>query len=239
MQTNEVQRCFALLPGFLTIARETGRPLDLVELGPSAGLNLLWDGYGYEYENGAWGPEEARLALRGEERTAVPGDLLETRVDVRRRRGLDLDPVDVTTEHGERILHAFLWPGRPERADRLTRAIETLRENPPELVQGDYVERLGQVLAERDPETLTVVFETASRGYLAAEQQVRVRAAIDAAADAGSLAWLATQTASEAEAAGADPDSSYFLELAIWPAHERRVVAACDFHGNWLDWRGL
>lgn len=239
VQTNEVQRCFALLPGFLTIARATGKKLDLLELGPSAGLNLLWDRYRYTYAAGTWGPADARLSLGGEERAPVPADLLTTSVEVRRRRGLDLDPVDVTTEHGERLLRAFLWPGRREREERLGRAIETLRESPPELVRADYVERLALALEERDPGSLTVVFETASRGYLSPEQQARVRAALDAAAAAGPLGWLATQTAHEARADGGDPDSSYFLELAVWPELDRTVVAACDFHGNWLEWRGV
>ena len=36
VQTNEVQRCFALLPAFLVLAAESGaEALDLVELGPS------------------------------------------------------------------------------------------------------------------------------------------------------------------------------------------------------------
>ena len=239
VQTNEVQRCFALLPGFLTIARVTGRPLDLLELGPSAGLNLLWGRYRYEYAAGAWGPADARLTLRGEERAPVPADLLRTRVEVRRRLGLDLDPVDVTTEHGERILRAFLWPGRPEREERLGAAIETLRADPPELVRGDYVERLPEVLAERDQSALTVVFETASRGYLTSGQQAAVRATLDEAGAAGPLAWLATQTHAEAIASGGAPESAYSLELAIWPGVERTVVASCDFHGNWLDWHGL
>jgi hypothetical protein len=239
VQTNEVQRCFALLPGFLTIARAAGRPLDLLELGPSAGLNLLWDRYGYAYAAGTWGAPGALLRLDGEERSPVPAELLATSVEVRRRRGLDLDPVDVTTEHGERLLRAFLWPGRREREERLGRAIETLRASPPELVQGDYVERLGAALEQRDPGSLTVVFETASRGYLSSEQQARVRAVLDEAAATGPLGWLATQTAAEARAAGGDPDSSYFLELAVWPEVNRTVVAACDFHGNWLEWRGL
>jgi hypothetical protein len=239
VQTNEAQRCFALLPGFLTIARRAGRPLDLLELGPSAGLNLLWDRYRYDYAAGTWGPADARLVLRGDERGTVPAELLATAVVVESRRGLDLDPVDVTTAHGERILRAFLWPGRPEREERLTRAIETLREAPPLLDRVDYVEELAEVLAGRDRDRLTVVFETASRGYLSSEQQGRVRAALDEAADAGPLAWLATQTFAEATAAGGDPDSAYFLELAIWPEVDRTVVASCDFHGNWLDWRGL
>src|SRR5262249_22651944 len=40
-QTNEVARSGILLPGFLTIARATERSLALLELGASAGLNLL------------------------------------------------------------------------------------------------------------------------------------------------------------------------------------------------------
>ena len=53
VQTNEVQRCWALLPIFLTVARTVARPLALVELGASAGLNLLWDRYAYSYAAGA------------------------------------------------------------------------------------------------------------------------------------------------------------------------------------------
>jgi hypothetical protein len=74
VQTNEVQRCWALLPCFLEAARRSGADtLDLIELGPSAGLNLVWDRDAYGYEEGAWGPAGAPLELRGEERRAVPG----------------------------------------------------------------------------------------------------------------------------------------------------------------------
>src|SRR5438034_5449361 len=45
VQTNEVGRSAALLGGFLLVARETGLPLRLLELGASAGLNLRWDHY--------------------------------------------------------------------------------------------------------------------------------------------------------------------------------------------------
>ena len=53
MQTNEVQRSWALLPAFLSLA--DGRPFDLLELGPIAGLNLLWDRYSYRYLTGVVG----------------------------------------------------------------------------------------------------------------------------------------------------------------------------------------
>jgi len=48
------------------IAHERGaETLDLVELGPSAGLNLLWDRYRYVYRAGTWG--SSALTLQGVE----------------------------------------------------------------------------------------------------------------------------------------------------------------------------
>ena len=59
-------------PAFLSLA--DGRPFDLLELGPSAGLNLLWDRYRYRYSTGAWG--SGALELAGDDRTPPPAELL-------------------------------------------------------------------------------------------------------------------------------------------------------------------
>jgi hypothetical protein len=233
VQTNEVQRCFALLPAFLTLAREAGAAtLDLVELGPSAGLNLLWDRYAYTYRAGRWG--SSPLELRGVEYEPVPREVLAGRPGVRRRLGIDLNPVDVTTEHGARLLHAFLWPGRVERAQRLRAAIAILRSEPPTLARGDYVELLPTVLAERDEDALTVVFQTASTGYIGAERRAELRSLLEQGGAAGPLGWISTRAVEELEE---DRHDSYELEIALWPGGERRLLLRCDFHGNWLRWR--
>jgi hypothetical protein len=53
VQTNEVGRCACLLPAFtLAAGMAGGRPLALVEVGASAGLNLLFDRYAYDYGDG-------------------------------------------------------------------------------------------------------------------------------------------------------------------------------------------
>ncbi len=44
-QHNEPSRAAALATGFLLVARETGLPLRLLEVGTSAGLLLRWDHY--------------------------------------------------------------------------------------------------------------------------------------------------------------------------------------------------
>ena len=68
---------------------------------------------------------------------------------VARRRGVDLNPVDATTEHGARLLQAFVWADQTDRLERLRRAIEVLRADPPELIRGDYVDSLPALLADR------------------------------------------------------------------------------------------
>jgi hypothetical protein len=230
IQTNEPQRCWALLPLFLTVARAARKPLDLLELGTSAGLNLLWDRYRYEYEAGSWGRPDSPLVLRGEERTPFPAELLEVDVDIRRRRGIDLAPVDATTEGGLRLLCSFTV--REERRERVRRAADVLRIDPPELVRGDYLELLPALLEERGDDAITVVFQTISTIYLPVAERELVREAIDHAAMKGPLAWISTPTPEEHELEG----RQYPLELAMWPGGERRLVAEMANGGEWLDW---
>jgi hypothetical protein len=236
VQTNETQRCVSLLPAFLTVARETGLPLDLIELGPSAGLNLVFDRYRYRYAEGIYGDPRARLSFDATERGRVPADLFATPLEVVRRRGIDLSPLDVTADDDVLLLHSFLWPGLAERTARLDAAIATFREAPhrPELIRGDYVDLLPALLADRDPGVLTVVFQTASTGYLTRERYALLRRTLEAAgADGGPpLAWISSRRSDERETAA---DDRYELELRLWPG-ETRLVAFVDFHGNWLDW---
>jgi hypothetical protein len=95
VQTNEVGRCAALLPGFLTVAERSGLPLRMLEVGTSAGLNLGWSEYRYEAEGFAWGPADSPLQivfeLSGGEIPAVPATVAE-------RAGCDAAPVDPTTQ---------------------------------------------------------------------------------------------------------------------------------------------
>jgi hypothetical protein len=229
VQTNEVRRSWGLLPAFLLVAREAGPLLDLVELGPSAGLNLVWDRYRYRYGHARWGPENAPLELHGELRRPFPPELLEVPVEVRRRRGIDLNPIDVTTVEGARLLECFVWADQTERIQRLRQAMEAVRADPPELIEGDYVDVLPGVLAERDPEALTVVFQTASLGYVPEERLEQLFQSIQQAGRDGPLAFL--NTSFDLELTGAFP-----LELTVWPEGEMRRVSHMDFHGAWLEW---
>ena len=235
VQTNETQRSIALVPAFLTVARESRLPLHLVELGPSAGLNLVFDRYRYRYAQGTFGDPSARLAFVADERGEVPAQLLRTPLEVGSRRGIDLNPIDVTKAADIVLLQSFLWPGLDERVDRLEAAIDTFVTTPgrPELVRGDYVDLLPGLLAKRPPDALTVVFQTASTGYLAEARYDELRDSLElAGADGRPLAWISSRRREERETEVGD---AWELELRIWPAPPR-LVALVDFHGNWVDW---
>jgi hypothetical protein len=232
VQTNEVGRCFALLPAFLELARRSGKRLDLVELGPSAGLNLCFGRYAYRYRNGVWGDGSSEVVLEAEERTPVPASLLATPLSVGARRGIDLNPVDVTTDEGVRVLMAFVWADQWIRLERLKRAVDIARADPPELVRGDYVELLPRLLEERDPDGLTVVFQTASTQYLPRPRYDEVRRIIQRAARDAPLGWISTQRHDEE----IGRFQGYALEVALWPTDDARVVARMGYHGEWLDY---
>jgi hypothetical protein len=224
VQTNEVQRSWALLPAFLSVA--DGRPLDLLELGSSGGLNLVWDRYRYVYRHGEWG--SGTLVLHGDDRSPPPAALLERDVAVARHRGIDLSPVDVTSKEGARLLRSFVWADQTTRLDRLDRAIDLVRRDPPPLMEGDYVEALPSLLRNRRPGAQLVVFQTASTMYLDRARSDRVRAAFVGAAAEEPIVFIT---------AGRAPDDDGFsLEVHRYPDESTERLAVFDFHGEWLDW---
>jgi hypothetical protein len=232
VQTNEVQRCYGLLPAFLLVAGETGRTLDLIELGPSAGFNLLWDRYAYRYDAERWGEADAPIELNGELRAPLPSELFAIKPVVRRRLGIDLNPIDVNSEHGARLLKSFIWPDQVERQERLERAIEVVRADPPQILRGDYLELLEPLLRERSDDALTIVYQTASLSHLSSDGRLRVEEILTRAGERGALAFISGEHPPN------DPADYWQLRFRLWPGGEPQILARLDYHGRWLEWIG-
>ena len=224
VQTNEVQRSWALVPAFLSLL--DGRPLELLELGPSGGLNLVWDRYRCLYSTGTYG--SGSLELRGDDRVPPPRELFGRDVSVVRRRGVDLSPVDVTSDEGSLLLQSFVWADQTARLARLREAIDVVRSDPPELIRGDYVRDLPRLLADRVPGAQLVVYETASTQYLDRDQRNALHEAMHDAGRTEPFTFLTTRSHSG--------EDHYTLEAVDWPSGERRAVEHFDFHGAWLRW---
>jgi hypothetical protein len=225
VQTNEVQRMWVLLPLFLHATRGA-EEVDVVEVGASGGLNLVFDRYRYVYERGEWGPRGSPLVLTGTERTPLPASLLAQRPSVRSRIGIDLAPVDVTAEDGARLLESFVWADQTERSARLRAAIDLVRDDPPTIVRGDVTEALPGLLAALPDGGVTVVFQSSVFEYIDEAGRARVRDALDSSGR--DLVFIS---------AGQPRDEIRSWGMRIYrPGREREFVGHADYHGTWLDY---
>ncbi|WP_227353987.1 DUF2332 domain-containing protein [Haladaptatus salinisoli] len=226
-QTNAVRRCTALFPAFSRVSREVGgEPLALVELGPSAGLNLSWNRYAYDYgDAGRYGTAE--FALDSEIRGGSP-PLPDEFPPVVSRVGVDLNPLDVRDEADVLWLRALVWPEHRDRHRLLAGAVEVARRHPPDLRRGDAVESLPAVLREIPDDVPVCVFDTQMRYQLPESAQERLSAHIEAAAERRTLHWLSGhETAAEWDNA---------LTLRWFDGEAYRRLAAYEQHGKWLRW---
>lgn len=144
-QTNEVGRSAGLMTGLLHIAARYGPRVELLEIGSSAGLNLMIGHYGFDLGGTRVGPADAALMLtpdwRGPPPPAVP-------IAVGRVRGVDIAPVDLSDERQARRLQAYVWVEATDRQERLARAIDLVRAHGVDLVQGDAADWVEARLAE-------------------------------------------------------------------------------------------
>jgi hypothetical protein len=162
VQTNEVQRCTALLPAFGTVAKRTGdHPLALVEIGSSAGLHMLWDRYGYDYaDSGYAGNKASPVQLLCIPQGNIHPPLPDTLPTISYRIGIDLAPVDIQDDMAIRWLRALIWPEHTDRARLLEQAVQLARLDPPSIVAGDAVDLLPQILPTIPSDAVLCVYHS-------------------------------------------------------------------------------
>ena len=231
VQTNEVGRSAALLGGFLTVARDSGLPLRILEIGSSAGLNLRWDHYRYESGSWAWGDPASALRFPAIFAGGAP-EPAETAVV--ERAGCDASPVDPTTEDGRLTLMSYTWPDQIRRLEQLRAALAIAAEAPARVDRADAQEWLARELEHGPPGMATVVFHSIVSQYLGEEGRARLRKVIEDAASRASaeapLSWLRLEPT--------EPSGSgrFLVHLTTWPGGEERLLAEAHPHGPPVRW---
>jgi hypothetical protein len=227
--TNEVGRSAVLHPGFRMIPGEG--PLHLIEFGPSAGLNLIWDRYGVRYaKDGAaacavnpGAPLVIDCELRGE-RVPPCGPTPE----VASRVGLELNPVDLANPDDRDWLRALMWPDQVPRLRRLERAIELFDRERPPIVAGDAVELLSDALAAVPPDATVCVYHTIAVYQFGTANREALHDILTVAGLRRPVWRLSF------EFDGKDN------ELSLIHYHdgtrEKRVLASAHPHGTWIEW---
>lgn len=230
-QTNEVGRLATLYPAFASLGT---RPLALLEVGASAGLCLYPDRYLIRWTFPDGGTQETdpvgpllECATTGE----VPEWAL---APVVWRAGVDLAPVDVTDDEAVRWLETMVWPEQEERRERLRRAVEIARADPPYLVLGDLLEKLPALVEQAPPDATLVVFHSAVIAYLEHAERARFAAMMTGMVADGRCHWVSNEgprVLPDLVPPGVEVPFGRFV-LAV----DGSPVALTHGHGAELDW---
>jgi hypothetical protein len=232
-QTNEVGRLATLVPAF---ARFDG-PLALLEVGASAGLCLYPDRWGY-----AWSTDDGPVLLGDEprlpSRVRGPAPLPARLPDISWRGGIDLHPLDVADPDDTDWLQTLVWPEQDERRDRLVRAIEVARVEPPTLVRGDLIAELPGMVERASSYGTVVVFHSAVIAYLPPPRRAEFDTLVRGLVGTGRCHWVSNegkQVLPSVTATGPPiPEEHPTFVLGI----DGRMVAQTHGHGRALRWVG-
>jgi hypothetical protein len=192
-QTNEVRRCAALYLGLNHVRRRWPDPPALVEIGASAGLNLLFDRYRYRLGGrdavpaGA-SPVTISCEVRGE---ASGGQILGTVPEITRRLGIDMHPVNVTDPGARAWLEAFIWPEQTDDLATLRNAIDLAVSAPvAAVVRGDATTDTARLLGDLPGTEPIAVFTASLLSYLTKDARTAFAAQLEQAAKRRRIAWI-------------------------------------------------
>jgi hypothetical protein len=175
VQTNEVNRCVAWRVALQLLCQDDDRPLHLVELGASAGLNLGLDRFRVDVHRSGttltMGPSQATVRLSTTLRggtwpelsaaaDAVPLPPVVSRV------GVDAAPLDPADPDDARWLAACVWPEQHDRLTRLRAALQDAAASPAPVLRGDLAETIEELVTPTEHERHVVVLSSWALVYL-------------------------------------------------------------------------
>jgi hypothetical protein len=244
IQTNDCGRSALIAPGLTWLAPRFGGRFSLIDVGASAGLNLLCDSYRLDYGPfGATGPADSPVAVDcrvtgGEPPIAERLPVFVTRL------GIDLSPIDLTDPTDVRWLLACVWPDSG-RLERTAASIELAQQGPPRVIASDANTALPDVLTGLPPGVGAVIVTTWAFAYFSLEDRQEFIALLDAASLQRDIAWLSAEGTgtveplTDAASAHPDPSGADVLGAVLFQGgtHQGEFLGLVGAHGAWIDWR--
>ncbi|GAB3808300.1 DUF2332 domain-containing protein [Virgibacillus kimchii] len=227
VQTNEVRRCAYLFPVFHYIYNIARKPLALIALGTSAGLQLLWDKYSYSYgTNKTYGNQDSKVHLTSEIRSDKLPNLYGDMPLFISRIGIDLHTIDLTKEEERLWLNALIWPEHAERRELFNKAAECLKENPVTLVEGDGVELLSELTNAIPKDRAICVFHTHVANQMSTHVKENLLEQVESIGSTRDIFHIYNNVF----------DKNLRLDYYIDGNAFAKIVGETDGHGRWFTW---
>ncbi|WP_296681218.1 DUF2332 domain-containing protein [Novosphingobium sp.] len=233
-QTNEAGRSSNFIAAMLWLAEKGLPPLfECLEIGSSAGINLMLDRYHYDLGGVQVGPEPGAIRFAPEWEGGAPPS---QPISIVSAKGCDVAPVDLT-DPGEALrLKAYIWPEHTVRFERMEAAIREAGRMRPDLVAmnaADFVE--AELAKPQAGGTTRMLMHSIVWQYVPADQQARVTYAIEQAGKTAThdrpLAWVALEANRVMHV--------HEMVVRYWPGGEEPVIVTrAHPHGAWIGWGG-
>ena len=231
-QTNEAGRSANFIAAMVWLA-DKGLPprFECLEIGSSAGINLMLDRYGYDLGGVRVGPDRPVMAFAPEWHGPPPPDHA---IAIAATRGCDVAPVDLTDPAQALRLKAYIWPEHTVRFERMEAAIRAAGEHRPDLVRMNAAEFVEAELARPQASgTTRVLMHSIVWQYVPEDEQRRVTAAMEQAGAGATpdraLAWIAVEADRTVH--------RHLLKVRYWPDGEDDVQLAWSHpHGADVEW---
>jgi hypothetical protein len=228
VQTNEPGRSAVLFAGLLWLTDRHRRPIRLLEVGASAGLNLLADRYSYAVDGRELGDPDSPLRFVDPWMPPPPIDLQGTAAALRivARAGCDPSPLDPTHADDQLTLLSYIWPDELHRIERMRAALSVAERAPIPIAASRGSEWLPDALGTAGDGELTVVWHSVTRQYVEPEEWAAIERALD---EHPKVVRLSMEPTSSRDAR---------MQLTVHdPAGAPEIrLAVCDDHGLPIRW---
>jgi hypothetical protein len=229
VQTNEPGRSAVLYAALLWLTHVHRTPIRLLEIGASAGVNLLCDRFCYVDDGVAFGDPDSPVRFEQPWLPAPPIDLAaaEAALELVERAGCDLSPLNPARAEDRLRLLSYMWPDEHWRVERARVALELAGSSAVPIVPEPASSWLRAQLRHDAGGALTVVWHSVVRQYVPEGEWAEVQAAI-AGAD-GPTVELAMEPSQ-------DPGRRCELTVRDGAAERWQRLAWCDDHGPPVVW---
>lgn len=237
-QTNEIGRIAIIAPALAAVSNRSN--ITLIDVGTSAGLILQLDDCFIDYgPHGSLGPHDSKVRVKSE---VLSGHPPLRSIPIGRRVGIDRKILNPANEDDARWLLACVWPDTG-RLDRTRAALELAASRPSELIEGDALESLSDVLSSvQGPIVITTTWVVA---YMDTEYRARLSAVLTAASQQRDIYWISAEAPGVVshlpevlppEIDGPLPSVVGLVTFTKGEIAEVRVLAHAHSHGSWIWW---
>lgn len=229
VQTNEIRRCTYLYPSFCYIYHRAEKPLALIEIGTSAGLQLLWDKYSYSYPGipGRYGDRDSRVHLTAELPNGQRPALSNRIPPVASKVGVDLHVINLADAGDVLWMQALIWPEHEDRRTLFAQAVQLWKAHSVTLIEGDGVLLLPGLADQAPTDSVLCVFHTHVANQMPDALKWELLDTIKSISATRDVFHLYNNVFDSGKL-----HLDYFIEGTEFNA----ILADTDGHGRWFDW---